>query len=400
MMTWISTGLHKIFNKTVVSWNFLFMRKPSFWVIIVMFLLFTSIYYAHSGFFNFINPRWEWLWTLAVFEFKSNINGSLFYILFIYAAVVFGWRGILITWLFSFAILLPRIVNMTYDTQSFMVNIVFLLTPLLVVLILNLLRIWRDTVRKAARQREEEHKIYVAKIIKAQEDERKRISREIHDDTTQRLWILANNTQNLITDELRVLSPITASQLEIIKNEILQISSDAKKLSLALRPGILDDLGLIPAIRWQVEQLSNNNIEGRIAVEGVPRQLTQEFNMHLFRIVQEALNNTKRHSGANEVLVTLAFHPKTVKLTIWDNGKGFSLRNIKDISKENKLGIIGLQERVRLLDGVLKINSDHDRGTKVHIEFSDQPSHNGNKQTEVEKGISRYSSSDKGVQEI
>jgi signal transduction histidine kinase len=361
--------------------NIQFIRNPHFWATVFIVLILTSIYYAHMGIFSFINLRWEWLWQLTIFEFKYNLHGSLFCIPFIYVAVIFWWRGILITWLFSMALMMPRIRYLTPDTPSFMANIVFLLIPLLVVLILALLRNWRVTVRKAAEHREEEHKAYIGQIIKAQENERRRISREIHDDTTQRLWILANTTQSIITDELRDSLPQTASKLVAIKDEILQISGEAKRLSLALRPGILDDLGLIPAITGQIDQLnSEHSIEAKLFVEGIERQLTQEISIHLFRIAQEALNNTKRHSGATKLTLRLAFHPETVKMTIWDNGKGFSRKGIRKLSNENKLGIIGIQERVRLLDGILKIDSSRSKGTKLSVEFSDSYSNSEDNQ--------------------
>lgn len=360
-------------------------RNPSFWVIVFIFLGLTAIYYSYTSVFSFINPRWEWLWNLTIFEFKNNLHGSLFFIVFIYAAIVFWWRGILITWLFSLAVILPRIWYMSFsDKHSLIANILFLLIPLLVVLILNLLKIWRETVNRAAKQREEEHRIYIAEIIKVQEDERKRISREIHDDTTQRLWILANTTQNLITEELSSVFPDTVLKLQKIKDEILQISGDAKRLSLALRPGILDDLGLVPAIRWQVDQLNNvGNIESKILVRGIQQQIGQEASNHVFRIVQEALNNIKRHSGATIVKVILAFNSKSLKITIWDNGRGFTPKDIK-IAEANKLGFIGIQERVRLLDGILKIRSRPGKGTNLTIEFNYSDSINDESQRKLQ----------------
>jgi signal transduction histidine kinase len=355
--------------------NLRLINNPSFWIIIFTYGVLMSLYYADTGVFTFNNPRWEWLWNLTIFEFKNNIHGSLFIILFVYAAAVFGWRGLLITWVFSMALIMPRIYYMTPDTTSLVANIVFLLIPLLAVLVWNLQRIWRDAVREAAAQREEEHQAYIAQIIKAQESERKRISREIHDDTTQRLWILANSMRNLIPKQLREIAPQTASKLEAIQGEILQISGDAKRLSLALRPGILDDLGLVPAIRWQIDQLNNNGsaAQAKIIVEGTERQLSHDSSTHLFRIAQEAVNNAKRHSEATNVVVTLAFDASMVKMSIRDNGKGFSVSNINKLPKENKLGIIGIQERARLLGGDLKIRSRRDKGTTISVEFCDRP---------------------------
>ena len=347
-------------------------RNPSFWIIFAIFICLTAIYYSFTDFFSFINPRWEWLWKLTIFEYKNSLHGSLFFILYIYAAVIFWWRGILVMWLLSLAVILPRLWYMSFtDKRSLIANIIFLLLPLLVVLVLNLLRIWRETVNQTAIQREAEHRIYIAQIIKAQEDERKRISREIHDDTTQRLWILANSTQNLITDDLSSQFPQTALKLEQIKKEILEISSDAKRLSLALRPGILDDLGLIPAIRWQVGQLNESeNIESNITVRGIQQAINSEASNHVFRIVQEAFNNIKRHSGATKVHVVLNFSTTSLKITIIDNGKGFLVRDIKNVVEANKLGFISIQERVRLLGGIFKLTSKPGKGTKLNIEFN------------------------------
>ena len=386
----------------MVNRNVQLIRNPSFWAIILIFFMLTAIYYSYTSVFSFINPRWEWLWNLTIFEFKNNLHGSLFFILFIYAAIVFWWRGILITWLFALAVILPRIWYMSFsDKHSLITNVLFLLIPLLVVLVLNLLKIWRETVNKAAKQREEEHRVYIAQIIKAQEDERKRISREIHDDTTQRLWILANTTQNLITEELRSISPHTASKLKQIKDEILQISGDAKRLSLALRPGILDDLGLVPAIRWQIDQLNSMcNIESKILVKGIQRQISQEASNHVFRIVQEAFNNIKRHSNATKVNVTLNFKPKSLKIIIWDNGKGFSPKDIKIVSEANKLGLISIQERVRLLDGIIKIHSSSGKGTRLTIEFDYQNSISENNQPELSSDKFRYAAFAKKLSDV
>jgi signal transduction histidine kinase len=345
--------------------------NPHLWIITFIIFALAFLYYSHIFFIDILNPRADWLWRLVIFEFTNQMNGSLFCIPLIYAAIIFGLRGIIITWLFSIAIILPKILYLYVTNTSYIaINIILLTIPLLAVLIIVLQRKWRQTERKALAEREEERQAYIAQIITAQEDERKRISREIHDDTTQRLWVLANQTQKLVTNKLRSIDPQVAAEMAMIKDTIVHISDDARRLSLALRPGTLDDLGLVPAVRWLVDQLKcEGSIEAKILVEGPHRQLNHENSIHLFRIAQEALSNAKRHSEATEVVVTLEFTQETVKMTIRDNGKGFSFRDINELSKQGRLGLLGIQERVRLLGGALKIDSKRGRGTAISVQI-------------------------------
>jgi signal transduction histidine kinase len=350
--------------------NILF--NPHLWIITIIIFALTFLYYSHIFFVDILDPRYDLLWCLVVFEFTNHINGSLFCIPLIYAAIIFGLRGIIITWLFSITIILPRILYLyiTNNTSPIIINIVLLTIPLLVVLIVTLQRNWRQQERKALVEREEERQAYIEQIITTQEDERKRISREIHDDTTQRLWVLANQTQKLVTNKLHSIDPQVAAEMDMIKDTIVRISDDTRRLSLALRPGILDDLGLVPALRWLVDQLNcEGSIEAKVLVKGLNCQLNHESSTHLYRIVQEALSNAKRHSEATQVAVKLEFTQEIIRVTIQDNGKGFSFRDINELTKKGRLGLLGIQERVRLLGGTLKIDSKHGRGTTISVKI-------------------------------
>jgi len=346
--------------------------NPHFWILVSIMLGLTFLYYSDVLIYDVPGQGWEWFWHLVVFEFNNDLHGSLFCIPLIYSALVFWWRGILITWLCSMAIILPRIIYYSPDVNSLVTNIFLLLIPLLVVSIITLQIKWRESEKKAAIEIEKERQAYIARIFKSQEDERKRISREVHDDTTQRLWIVANEVQKLAVERIRNVNPQAASELETIKDTMLNIAEDTKRLSLALRPGILDDLGLVPAIRWLVDQLERNgSVQAKVLVTGQPRQLDQDINNHLFRISQEALNNIRRHADATEVNVTLAFNKETVKMVIQDNGKGFSLKDIDSFPHQERLGIIGIQERARLLGSTLHIDSKPNKGTTISVEFRD-----------------------------
>ena len=348
-----------------------FVRNPHVWAIIFIIIALTFIYYVNFFFIDIFDPGWQWLWHLLVFEYTNDIHGSLFCIPFIYAAIIFWWQGILVTWLFSMAIILPRISYYSPDVISLVINVVLLLIPLLVVLILALQRKWRETERKALAEKEAERGAYIGEIIKAQEEERQRISREIHDDTTQRLWVVANSVQKLAHIIQRDSNPQVAGELETIKDTILGISDDARRLSIALRPGILDDLGPVPAIRWLVDQVNNDgNIEAKLLlVNDNHRQLNQDIGTHLFRIAQEAITNMIRHAGATHASVVILRQNQEITMLVEDNGRGFNPAMVQD--KSNRcLGLMGMRERVNLLGGSFVIESVAGEGTTIRVRIS------------------------------
>ena len=343
-----------------------------FWIIIFIILIITSMYYGGVFIVDASHSRYYWLWKLIAFEYVNHILGSLFWIPNIYAAIIFWWRGVVGSWLVTMVLILPIMLHYTTRPSSIFFNIIFLLVPVLLVLTIALYMRQRELERKELAEREKERQAYITEIFKVQEDERRRISREIHDDTVQKLWIEANNVQKLADNRIFESVPEIGAQLSRVKDRILEISADTRKLSIALRPGILDELGLVPAIRLLIEEInSNDHIEAEIKLlSEVDNELNNEIAIHLFRIAQEALSNVRRHSKATRAVVTLDFNQKMNRLIIWDNGEGFSYRDLRRCSMQDKLGIIGMQERARLLGGTVKINSKRGKGTTILVEFS------------------------------
>ena len=160
---------------------------------------------------------------------------------------------------------------------------------------------------------------------------------------------------------------------EWVRDAVLQLLEDVRRLSLDLRPSVLDDIGLVPALRWLTDHLNQEGgIETKIAVYGAERKLSSEIEVTTFRIVQEALNNARRHSKATEAIVTLEFAPESLEITVRDNGDGFSLsETIGKLATEGKLGLIGMQQRAQFLHGALHISSRPGEGTSVSIEIKD-----------------------------
>ena len=207
---------------------------------------------------------------------------------------------------------------------------------------------------------------YLSQITRAQEEERKRIARELHDDTAQALFAISRQMDNFVRDNPQ-LSPQQAVALNDMRQRLGVALQGIRRFSQDLRPSIIDDLGLLPAIKWLIKQKSEDTgMEISLNVGGKEQRLLPEIELTLFRITQEALNNAGKHAIASKATVSLDFMPEQVSVTISDNGKGFQLpETIRDLSHAGKLGLVGMQERVSLLNGSLSIKSEPGKGTSI-----------------------------------
>jgi two-component system, NarL family, sensor histidine kinase DegS len=205
---------------------------------------------------------------------------------------------------------------------------------------------------------------YARLISEAQEIERKRVSRELHDETAQALVVVSRHLEDLAVGK----GQRGAAE---IREEVRKILEGVRRFSQELRPSILDDLGLWPAVKWLASDLTNTHkIPVAIEVTGQPRSFDKHTELILFRIIQEALTNVRKHAQASQVTVMLDYLDDIMKLTIIDNGIGFiSPQKLVDLAVKGKLGLLGMQERVELVGGTLKIDSDEGKGTTLKIEI-------------------------------
>jgi signal transduction histidine kinase len=217
--------------------------------------------------------------------------------------------------------------------------------------------------RELTRKQAELHEL-TERLIEAQEQERRRIARELHDDLTQRLAALAIDAGTLRRtadgDGERLLTG-----LERIRQQIGAISTDVHSLSRRLHPAILEDLGLAAAIEAECRGFFERGgppVDFRS--NGDPDSLPDEVQLGLYRIVQEALRNTGRHAAAEHVEVSLLVQPDAVRLEIRDDGRGFAPANR---AGEGGLGLASMQERVRLLKGSFDIDSKVGVGTLIRV---------------------------------
>jgi len=226
---------------------------------------------------------------------------------------------------------------------------------------------------------------YIRQVTKAQEDERKRIARELHDDTAQALIDLSRRLDNLATSRER-LSETVVEQLEEFQELIDSILRGVRRFSRDLRPSVLDDLGLLPALEWLTANLvEEDGVKAELKVYGDRRRLPPEAELALFRIVQEALSNVRKHSQASRVVTVVEFGEgragpelvlskaegwsRRVRITVDDNGQGFELPGrTGDLATAGKLGLIGMHERAHLLDGTLTVRSEPGKGTTVTVD--------------------------------
>jgi signal transduction histidine kinase len=345
-------------------------NNPHFWVIFFITLVLILLYQAWPWRESNIEPWFPWLsplYKLAVMEFVNHVVGILFLIPIIYAAIFFSWQGALIACLLALGGILPIIADM-WPNDYLITNIALLLLPFLLVSLATFELEWRRKERKIFAEREAERKVYISKILESQENERLRIAQELHDDTIQTLLVIANRTENLIPagDGMKEVR----GNAEWIRDATLKTVEGLRRISLDLRPSILGNLGLVPALRWLVDHMNTESgINTRILVSGERRKLSPKAEVTIFRITQEALNNIKRHSRATEAVVNLEFTPECLNISIEDNGQGFRPpKNIDRLASKGKLGLIGIHQRIDFLGGTFKIHSKSGEGTSLLIE--------------------------------
>jgi len=218
-----------------------------------------------------------------------------------------------------------------------------------------------------------------AQLIASREAESKRISQELHDVIGQSLTAVSINLAH-IKQALPQDAP-TIIQERLAESEALidQTLTETRKLSLELRPTMLDDLGLIPTLRWYIHQFRNRlNIHTSFTSSGIHQAFPPGLETVVYRVVQEGLTNVARHAKASKVEVNLDYRADQLLLTIADDGIGFDVQELfQSKNVDYRLGLLGIEERISLFAGTLNVNSSPGKGTTLRIIFpSIEPGHN------------------------
>lgn len=220
----------------------------------------------------------------------------------------------------------------------------------------------------------ENMRFYARQITRAQEDERKRIARELHDETIQTLILISRRLEGLAMPGEH-LSEAAEQRLSSLQELISNALRDIRRFVRDLRPPTLDHLGLVAAVEGLAGDLTEEDIiYTEVKVTGNARRLMPDEELVLFRIAQEALSNVRRHSQASQATVHVEFWPSQVRMMIYDNGRGFDAPDrIDNLVSTGKLGLAGMYERARTLGGMLAVQSKPGEGTTVIVDVPAQP---------------------------
>lgn len=209
----------------------------------------------------------------------------------------------------------------------------------------------------------------LGKIISAQEEERRRLARELHDETAQALVTL-----NLILDGIRdnsLIDPQSTRRKALEAKELsTNLLEETRRLIFDLRPTVLDDFGLPSALHWYAERhLENRGI--KVTFKADNTLISPQVQVAMFRIAQEAINNVARHSNAKNAGILVSNHNQSVTIIVEDDGKGFDLE--RNCDHNSQVGLVGMRERANLLGAKLEINSFPGKGTRICLEVPLEP---------------------------
>lgn len=210
---------------------------------------------------------------------------------------------------------------------------------------------------------EEELRALSRRLVEVQENERRTMARELHDEIGQSLTAL----KILLAQATRMAGRDNTSVLNEAKSVVSDLMQQVREMSLNLRPSMLDDLGLLPTLLWHFERFSNQTgVKVKFEHEGLQQTLPPEVNTTAYRIIQEALTNIARYAQADNALVRVFLSGDILHLRIEDNGRGFML---SQLNAYTSTGISAMRERVNLLNGKIKINTQPGKGTRITVEL-------------------------------
>ena len=220
--------------------------------------------------------------------------------------------------------------------------------------------ILRDVTERVRAQ--EERSAFAAAVNAVREEEKSRVARELHDELAQSLTALKMDAM-WIRDNTSATPPAAARLTEMLLMLDHTIAA-TRRIAADLRPLLLDDLGLVPAIEWLVHSFTQRTGVACVLSADEALELQEPYATAVFRIVQESLANVAKHAGASEVVVTIDRLPGAVALAVHDNGSGFVVTAPR---KPHSLGLMGLHERVVLLKGSVTIASAPGQGTRIEV---------------------------------
>jgi two-component system sensor histidine kinase DegS len=330
----------------------------------VIFLYYTYAYLLPD------RQHWlAWFGPVFYFEFRTGSVGILLLVPILYAILTLGWKQSSVVVLVLLACIANHIVHWTFHAASTFTSFAFLAVPALTGIGIELTISARQKERRVLAEKEEQRLAFMKQVFTAQEDERKRIAQGLHDGVTQPILGNASLARSLLDKFRNEADEDSVKDLLAIEENSLLVTEDIRRICRDLRPSALDHLGFVPSVRWLVDNFRvETGMEVEFSSEGDSQEITADVSTALFRIVQESLNNIRKHAKATKLTVRLKFIESNVSIRIQDNGNGFALpEHITSLATKGKFGLIGLHERAQSIGAKLEIETHLGHGTEIKI---------------------------------
>lgn len=328
--------------------------------IIAIIALVLGLTFLYSGYFS---------WSESAPIFGDFSTGPVHYEIsllvltgvIVYVSIIFRTRiGIATAVLVTLAVLPHQIFGL--HEIPFFRPISFGVATVLIAMLVGTILDLRD-------QASEAHNIeqsLARQVVITQERERQFVAHELHDVVLQEAVDITHGIDELLETVSREEDKTRLRQLRI---DLENMMEETRRLVRGLRPPVLDDIGLVLSLRELADSRTEEMVEITVNVVGTERRLPDLVETALFRIAEEALNNTKRHSKATRIDMVIEFTPEQVRLEISDNGIGFTVPSNRQLVNQNKFGIVDIAERAQLAGGSIQIKSSGGKGTDIIVEM-------------------------------
>jgi signal transduction histidine kinase len=328
--------------------------------IIATITLVLGLIFLYSGYFP---------WSESAHVYRDFSKGPIHYeislllltVAIIYVSLIFRTRiGIATALLVTLAVLPHQIFGLHeipfFRPISF--GVATVLIAMLVGTILNL--------RDQASEAHDIEQSLARQVVITQERERQVVAHELHDVVLQEAVDITHGIDELLET---VSGEENKTRLRKLRTDLENMMEETRQLVRGLRPPVLDDIGLVLSLRELADSRTEDTVEITVNVVGKERRLPDIVETALFRIAEESLNNTKRHSKATRIKMVIEFTAEKILLEISDNGIGFTVPSDRQLVNQNKFGIVDIAERARLAGGNMRIKSAKDKGTVISVDI-------------------------------
>lgn len=337
-------------------------------IVLILSVALLVVYYAHGNSLPHSSDSWwGWFWSVFFFEYRHEALGLLLALPMLYATLALGWEKALILMIGLVACATPYIVDFSHRPAAIATSLVFMILPP-VLLMSTELKLTSDAKERLNREERRRQAVAIKRQrIRSQEDERQRISHELHDGVAQNLLVIATTAHSLI--EREALDEAARKDLETIREGSLGLVAELRAICQNLRPSALDSLGLESALKWLVGKFQEETgLCAELAVSELINEIDAEASLAVYRVCQEALSNVKKHAQASRVRVALVVEGSWITVSIEDDGIGFDPKaRVNSYALDGRLGLLGMSERIEAIDGRLHITSAKGSGTRVTV---------------------------------